>query len=212
MRGDDFDGDGYGDLLWRRDDGLIAVWRGTAAGLRQDIGFSQLVAADWWVAGKGDFDGDGRSDILWRKADGQVTVWSSTGSRFDATFNQIVDTRWQIATTGDFDGDGRDDIFWRRDDGLTTVWRATGTGFVDVGGSPPLPADFARRWAATMTVTGATTSGGSWMATVPCGSPPAPTSSRLSAFSYIPRETSPATSMATGSTTSCRVRSVRPLT
>jgi hypothetical protein len=138
--GNDFNGDGRSDILWRNTDGQLSNWLGTANGGFTDNGMIShtIVSTAWQIAGTGDFNGDGRSDILWRNTDGQLSNWLGTanGGFTDngAVSHTTVSTAWQIAGTGDFNGDGRSDILWRNTDGQLSDWLGTANGgFTDNG-------------------------------------------------------------------------------
>ena len=136
----DFNGDGFSDILWRANDGTTTNWLGQANGGFADNWnvFNRNPGTNWQVAGTGDFNGDGLDDILWRANDGTTTNWlgQANGGFADNwnVFNRNPATNWQVAGTGDFNGDGRVDILWRANDGTTTNWlgQANG-GFADNG-------------------------------------------------------------------------------
>ena len=125
--GNDFNGDGRSDILWRNADGTIGDWLAGANGTFEVNNASLIhVSNGWQVAGTGDFNGDGLDDILWRGDGGEVGNWlAGTGGVF--AFNAAagitnVATSWQVAGIGDFDGDNRDDILWRHSDGTIGDW------------------------------------------------------------------------------------------
>ena len=124
----DFNGDGFSDLLWRNDDGTVREWLG-----QMDGSFAGNIAhvdvnpgLGWHVAGTGDFDGDGRVDILWRNDSGTVQEWLGQPDGSFASNIDHVDVNpglgWHIQGTGDFNGDGRSDILWRNDQGTLREW------------------------------------------------------------------------------------------
>jgi hypothetical protein len=134
----DFNGDGRDDILWRRSDGIISDWLGTASGGFVDNAANALTSVDpaWHVAAIGDFNGDHRKDILWRHNDGRMSDWlgATNGGWVDNAAHSLtsVGTDWHIVGAGDFNGDGRDDIFWRNDDGRMSDWLGTvNGGFTD---------------------------------------------------------------------------------
>lgn len=130
----DFNGDGYADMLLRRDDGWVTNWLGAANGQFANNGAntSLYFTSDWSVIGAGDFNGDGRDDLLLRRSDGWITNWLATANGGFANNGGnaavLVANDWKIVSIGDFDGDGRDDLMFRRDDGWVTDWLGTETG------------------------------------------------------------------------------------
>lgn len=147
---EDFDGDGKGDLLWKTDDGTLAIWKmdGTqikgADYLRSGSAIVRTPGSDWHIVGTGDFDGDGKGDLLWRTNSGALAIWEMDGTQIkNADFLRVGSTMvgapgsdWHIHAIGDYDGDGRDDILWRTDSGLLAIWKMNG---FQIG-----PADYTR--------------------------------------------------------------------
>jgi hypothetical protein len=132
---DDFNGDGYGDILWRNTDGTISDWLGTATGgfISNYSVAASAVSTSWQIVETGDFDGDGRSDILWRNGStGELSNWLGTPNGAfapnDANAFATVSTVWRIVRVGDFNGDGRSDILWRHTDGTIVDWLGTPNG------------------------------------------------------------------------------------
>ena len=132
----DFNGDGFSDMLLRDDSGYLTEWLGISNGgfVSNDV-IAGTSAADtsWHIVSTGDFNGDGISDILWRNDSGYVTDWLGTanGSFVSNQANAgsgAADTSWHIVGTGDFNNDGRVDILWRNDSGYVTEWLATANG------------------------------------------------------------------------------------
>ena len=137
----DFNGDGFSDIVWRRDDGAFTDWLGQANGgfVSNDANAWTILTTDWQVGGTGDFNGDGRTDILWRRVDGAFTNWLAQMGQANGGFvsndanawHSDIGLDWRIAGVGDINGDGRDDVLWRRDDGAFTDWLGqTDGGFV----------------------------------------------------------------------------------
>jgi FG-GAP-like repeat len=124
----DFNGDGKADILWRNDNGNVAIWQMKGSTLTTGSVFAS-VSTDWTISNTGDFNGDGKSDILWRNTDGSVALWQMNGAT-PTTQSVIgsVPTNWKISNTGDFNGDGKSDILWRNTtDGSVAIWQMNGT-------------------------------------------------------------------------------------
>jgi hypothetical protein len=128
----DFDGNGLGDILWRDDNGQVAIhyMAGSEVAAR---GFPGGEDPSWYwkVQGVGDFDGDGRSDVLWRDANGQLAIWfkgEMEGAAFPGYSNVPwpVELAWEVTGVGDFDGDRRADILWRHTNGEVAIWNMDG--------------------------------------------------------------------------------------
>lgn len=129
----DFNGDGNGDIAWRRDNGQFEIWRLTAGGTRIAPTFtSSWPGTSWTVQGVGDFDGDGGDDVLWRDTSGLAAIWFhgfETGAAFLGYNNTpaAVSNAWQIRGVADFNGDGRADILWGNASELKfSVWLMNG--------------------------------------------------------------------------------------
>jgi subtilisin family serine protease len=126
----DFGGDARKDILWRADDGTVALWQMDGA---QIVGNSAIttIANNWHIVGTGDFGGDNRGDILWRADSGMVALWEMNGAQIVGN-NAIttIATNWHIVATGDFGGDGKSDILWRADDGTVALWEMNGAQIV----------------------------------------------------------------------------------
>jgi Ca2+-binding RTX toxin-like protein len=142
----DFNGDGYGDVLWRNDSGAVVTFLGAPNGsFAGNVNFDLNPGTDWHVEGTGDFNGDGRDDILWRNDSGSVvTLLGNSNGSFtgNVNFNLNPGLDWHVAGTGDFNGDGRDDILWRNDAGsvVTLLGNSDGsfTGNVNFNLNPGL--------------------------------------------------------------------------
>ena len=98
----DFNGDGFGDVLWRHAEGTVTDWLGQANGgfVNNHANSAQAMAIGWQVVGSGDYDGDGRSDVLWRHENGALTDWlgQANGGFVSNTANADYGTEavWQI--------------------------------------------------------------------------------------------------------------------
>jgi Ca2+-binding RTX toxin-like protein len=121
----DFNGDGYGDVLWRSDSGAVVTFLGQSNGsFVGNVNFNLNPGLDWHVEGTGDFNGDGRDDILWRNDAGTVVTLLGNGNGSftgNVNFNLNPGLDWHVEGTGDFNGDGRDDILWRSDNGTVVT-------------------------------------------------------------------------------------------
>jgi Ca2+-binding RTX toxin-like protein len=145
--GNDYGGDGKGDMLWRNDNGLVSIWTMDGATRTGAQFVDSPIPTSWKIQdGAGDYNGDGKSDLLWRNDNGQVSIWTMDGTtRVGA---QLVDgpipTSWKIQDgDGDYNGDGKSDLLWRNDNGQVSIWTMdgaarTGAQFVD----SPIPLDW----------------------------------------------------------------------
>jgi hypothetical protein len=80
MYAGDFDGDSHGDLIGRRTDGTLWLYR--SAGTGAWIGSRQI--GNGWngmtaLLAPGDFDGNGSSDVLARRSDGFLVLYRGNG-------------------------------------------------------------------------------------------------------------------------------------
>jgi hypothetical protein len=120
----DYDANGHGDILWRRDNGAISIWDNGDINHAHVIANPGVVPTSWRVAGSGDFDGNGHKDILWRNDNGSVSIWDNgdiNGAHIVSGAG-VVANSWRVAATGDFDGNSRSDILWRNDSGAVSIW------------------------------------------------------------------------------------------
>jgi hypothetical protein len=136
----DFNGDGFADIAWRRDDGQVGIWLMAGHIFIGELYPLTKPGLDWKIEGAGDFDSDGRSDLLWRNQDGGLAIWfkgEDSGTAYPTWRNQGVPTGvdWQIKGVSDFNSDGRADILWqRRTDGFSSIWMMNGGS--NIGESP----------------------------------------------------------------------------
>ncbi len=140
----DFSGDGRPDVLARRGDGLLFLYRGNGAGgwataAPQEIGsgwqpFTALAA--------GDFSGDDKPDVLARKSDGVLVMYRGNGGGGWATGKpEQIGTSWQNFTAilcGDFSGDDKPDVLARNSDGVLMLYRGDGAGGFAAGKAQPI--------------------------------------------------------------------------
>lgn len=121
VAGGDFDGDGFGDLLFQRgDSGIYAVvlqrnnmWTGA-----QYLTGKMLDISPWRVVAAADVDGNGRADLVLREGNTGIygvahvnawnleSAWYLTGARVDAS-------PWTFCAATDLDGDGFDELIFR---------------------------------------------------------------------------------------------------
>ncbi|WP_354114716.1 VCBS repeat-containing protein [Bradyrhizobium sp. RT3a] len=69
----DFNGDGTSDMLWRHDNGRLAVWTMGSAGGNQILAGNGIASSpdkSWHVADTRNYNGDGTADILWQNGNG----------------------------------------------------------------------------------------------------------------------------------------------
>jgi Ca2+-binding RTX toxin-like protein len=122
----DFGGDGKSDIVWRNDNGAIALWQMNGSTVTANNIVASL-SSDWKTSGTGDFGGDGKSDIVWRNDNGAIAMWQMNGAT--VTANNIVaslSSDWKASGTGDFGGDGKSDMLWRNDNGAIAMWQMNG--------------------------------------------------------------------------------------
>ena len=148
----DFNGDGRGDLVYRRaSDGLteVQLLDGRAAvggGAIANNPFDN----NWNIATAGDFNGDGKADLLWRNAsNGLVEIQFLNGNNAiggGILINNPFDPSWNIVASGDFNGDGKADLAWQRpSDGLVEIEMINGTN--NAGGGVISNNPFDASWA-----------------------------------------------------------------
>ncbi len=122
----DFNNDQKADILWRNNDGRVALWQmnGSSVSIGSTLA---TVTNDWKISGTGDFNGDRKADILWRNNDGRVALWQMNGAtKISDTVIAKISTDSKIVGTGDFNGDDKSDILWRSDNGTVVLWQMDG--------------------------------------------------------------------------------------
>ncbi len=126
----DFNNDQSSDILWRHDNGSVAVWLDDGSAHPPAAGFG-IADGAYAIAATGDVDGDGNDDILWRRSSGEVLAWlmNTGGLTLKGTrYYGNVDSTWHVLTAGDMDNDGFTDIVWRRDSGQVLIWLLDNSG------------------------------------------------------------------------------------
>jgi hypothetical protein len=79
----DFAGLGTADILWRNDNGAVAIWEvtGTPDGqsivttVSRQFNITQTVDPSWKVVAARDFSNDGKAGILWQNDNGAIALW-----------------------------------------------------------------------------------------------------------------------------------------
>ncbi|WP_395645058.1 FG-GAP-like repeat-containing protein [Terricaulis sp.] len=121
-----FSGDGTSDILFRRDDGIMASWNVNGVTINA-AHFLPAAGAEWTPLGTGDFNSDANADVVWRRDDGLVYSWHmDDGVVVTANALAGIGSEWHFLAVGDFNGDFRDDLAWQRDDGLVYTWTMNG--------------------------------------------------------------------------------------
>jgi hypothetical protein len=150
----DFNNDGHGDILWRHDSGVLAIWEMAGTGVKNGYWLETTVPDLPALAEKpfvADFNGDGVSDLLWQgkrlsrpKQPGELTIdnsydpfssnytylsqtWTMAGTTAPAAIKTDSSiSRW-TAAVGQFDGAGGIDRFSRAFDGKTFFELSSGS-------------------------------------------------------------------------------------
>ena len=136
---DDFNGDGFADVLLQNANGQVAIWE--MNGTNQIPGGVAAAGpnpgTNWKAVGAGDFNGDGDSDVLLQNTNGQVAIWEMNGT------NQIPGgvaaagpnpgTNWKAVGAGDFNGDGDSDVLLQNVNGQVAIWEMNGTNQIPGG-------------------------------------------------------------------------------
>ena len=119
----DFNGDSYGDILWRDTSGNLGIWFMNGTTIVQTAVVGNVPTA-WTVAGA-----DSKGDIFWyNTTTREVGMWVMNGAKVVQTVDfGSVPANWKIAGIGDFDGNGSTDILWRDTSGNVGIWLMNGT-------------------------------------------------------------------------------------
>jgi heme oxygenase len=132
----DFNGDNKPDLLVRRADGALLLYRGNGAG-GWLTGMGEPIGSGWGaftaLLSPGDFTGDGKPDVLARQPDGALLMYRGNGAGGWLTGKgEQIGSGWQPFTAilpgGDFSGDGKPDVLARQSDGALLMYRGNGAG------------------------------------------------------------------------------------
>lgn len=128
-RMEDFTGDGKADILWRDDDGTVALWTmnpDTKGAHPQENYTLSKPPTQWHITATDDFSGDGKADILWVHDSGKVSMWTISGGQETNTDIGNPGRGWHLVGVGDFGGDHKADILWRSDSGAVVLWQMNG--------------------------------------------------------------------------------------
>jgi hypothetical protein len=124
----DFNGNGFSDVLLQNDNGTVREWLGQPGGsfVSNISNVNFIPPAGNHIVGTGDFNGDGRVDILWQSTSGMVTesLAQSDGS-FIGNIGKVninTGTDWHAIGTGDYNGDGLADVLWQNTNGTIREW------------------------------------------------------------------------------------------
>lgn len=132
----DLSGDGKNDLLARKSDGSIWLYRGTGtiSGTNEGYTWAVKIGDYGWevfdqLFGAGDYNADGKNDVVARKFDG--TLWMYPGDGMGKlSAPRRIGTGWFVFDTvlgaGNLNADSFPDMVARRPDG--SLWTYAGTG------------------------------------------------------------------------------------
>jgi hypothetical protein len=112
----DFNGDGFTDLLWRGADGSISVWEMGQDGLNGRAGL-YVPANGLQMRGTGDFNGGGFTDLIWQDATVNTQAWYVRGEQVTVVPLGGWGASATVMGAGDFNDDGKDDMLIRTGDG-----------------------------------------------------------------------------------------------
>jgi hypothetical protein len=144
----DFNGDGGPDLIVRRTDGRLLLYRGNGSG-GFATGMGEPIGAGWGpftaLLAPGDFSGDGKPDVIARHPDGRLLLYRGNGAGGWATGSaEVIGNGWQgftaLLAPGDFSGDGKPDVIARQADGALLMYRGNGASGWITGNAEPIGA------------------------------------------------------------------------
>jgi len=149
-----FAADQTSDILFRRNDGIVATWDVEGLTIEQ-ARFLPTAGSEWTILQTGNFNGGSFDGVLWQRNDGLVYGWILIGSLVMPNALTGIGAEWDFQAVGDLDGDLVDDVIWRRDDGLVFAWKmkaqqqlVDGTSFLGTGiDSAGVLAGLSNQWA-----------------------------------------------------------------
>lgn len=129
----DFDGDAKPDVITRKPNGTLTLFRGDIYGqfksATKDIGWGW--AGFTALMSPGDFDGDGAMDVMARDKSGQLWLYRGNGSG-GWRGSSVIGTGWagfsEIIPASDFNGDGNSDVLARDPQGRLFLYPGNGRG------------------------------------------------------------------------------------
>jgi len=142
----DFSGDNRPDLLVRRTDGALLMYRGNGTG-GFVTGMGEPIGSGWGpftgLLAPGDFSGDGKPDVLARHPDGTLLLYRGNGAGGWVTGSgEPIGSGWGpftgLLAPGDFSGDGKPDVLARHPDGTLLLYRGNGAGGWVTGSGEPI--------------------------------------------------------------------------
>jgi len=142
----DFTGDGFNDIITRKADGTLLLYRGNGAAGWINGTTPDAIGSGWnnftGIFSAGDFTSDGNPDVMARKTDGTLLLYRGNGTGYWLNGNAPDDIGdgWNnfdaAFSPGDFNGDGKTDVIARKPDGTLLLYRGNGTGYWLNGNAP----------------------------------------------------------------------------
>ncbi|WP_159618097.1 FG-GAP-like repeat-containing protein [Arthrobacter zhaoguopingii] len=142
----DFTGDRRADLIARKPDGTLWLYRGTGTSPALLSAPVRIGTGGWTafnlLSGAGDYTGDGRADLLARKPDGGLWLYQGTGNVSTTSTGYLpgrkIASGWagytDIVGASDFNRDGKTDLVGFKAD--MSLWFFAGTAMKDDGYRP----------------------------------------------------------------------------
>ncbi len=124
----DFNGDGKGDLMWQRSDGLLLLQVSNGAGF---VNVYQGTFPGRNVVGAADVTGDGKSDVLLHNPTTRQFQYLAMNGGVVAANRTIggVGAGYRVAAYGDVNADGKADVLWTSASRDLYVWASNGETF-----------------------------------------------------------------------------------
>ena len=122
----DFNGDGYADILFKKDDGSYIVQLMDASGKAGQI--YVLEDRGWNVEAVADFDGNSYNDILFKEDTGALRIQFFNAEGKAKSLYLMGNRGWSVQGAGDFNNDHKTDILFRKTDGTLIATYIDNTG------------------------------------------------------------------------------------